>query len=591
MTTTADGRQGHDQVDDVALDAFGTGRDGDQPAEPPVAAATRPPWRRLVAWSLWRRVIGWVVTVLACALVGFALIAPNDFNRVTPVWFLRLPVEGIVGAAILLVLPAKARRVVAVIIGVLLGVLAILKVVDIGFFAVLFRPFDLVLDWAFIQFAVEFVEVTSGEGTAIVAVVAALLLITGLLVLMPLAVLRLSRIAARHRTGSLRTLGALAVVWVACAVAGVQFVPQQPVASRSAALLAYEHGRQIPVGLRDRHDFMAQASIDVYKNTPGEALLTALRGKDVVLVFIESYGRDAIEDPEFAPQVGPVLADGDRRLNAAGLSARSGWLTSPTVGGGSWLAHATLLSGLWVDNQLRYRSLVTSDRLTLNGAFGRADWRTVGVMPGVTRAWPEGSFYRYDRVIAAQDFGYRGPRFGYATMPDQYTLSAFQRMERPPGHAPVMAEIALLSSHVPWKPLPDVVDWDDLGDGSLYNAVPAGGEETDANVWGDPATARADYRDAIEYSLRSLISYAETYGDEDLVLVFLGDHQPSPLITGEGATRDVPITIVARDPAVLDQIAGWGWESGIKPGPKAPVWPMNEFRDRFLAAFGSQPGH
>jgi hypothetical protein len=88
------------------------------------------------------------------------------------------------------------------------------------------------------------------------------------------------------------------------------------------------------------------------------------------------------------------------------------------------------------------------------------------------------------------------------------------------------------------------------------------------------------------YSLNSLISYVETYGDDNLVLVFLGDHQPAPVVTGEDASRDVPITIVAHDPAVLDRISGWGWQDGLKPGPHAPVWRMDAFRDRFLTAFG-----
>ena len=70
------------------------------------------------------------------------------------------------------------------------------------------------------------------------------------------------------------------------------------------------------------------------------------------------------------------------------------------------------------------------------------------------------------------------------------------------------------------------------------------------------------------------------------MLVFLGDHQPAPIVTGDNASRDVPITIVAKDQAVLDQIAGWGWTDGLKPDPKAPVWQMDEFRDRFLTAFG-----
>ena len=48
-------------------------------------------------------------------------------------------------------------------------------------------------------------------------------------------------------------------------------------------------------------------------------------------------------------------------------------------------------------------------------------------------------------------------------------------------------------------------------------------------------------------------------------------------------------SVVAHDPKVMDQIAGWGWQDGMLPSPQAPVWPMAAFRDRFLTAFGSGP--
>jgi len=99
-----------------------------------------------------------------------------------------------------------------------------------------------------------------------------------------------------------------------------------------------------------------------------------------------------------------------------------------------------------------------------------------------------------------------------------------------------------------------------------------------------------DYGKAVQYSLETLLSYVEKYGDDDLVLVFLGDHQPASLLTGQGASRDVPITIVAHDPAVLARIADWGWTEGLRPGPAAPVWPMSAFRDRFLGAFSGGQG-
>jgi hypothetical protein len=79
----------------------------------------------------------------------------------------------------------------------------------------------------------------------------------------------------------------------------------------------------------------------------------------------------------------------------------------------------------------------------------------------------------------------------------------------------------------------------------------------------------------------------QRYGDHDLVLVVLGDHQPATVVTGQGAGHDVPISVIAHDPKVMDRIAGWGWQDGMLPSPQAPVWPMASFRDRFLSAFGS----
>jgi hypothetical protein len=409
------------------------------------------------------------------------------------------------------------------------------------------------------------------------------------LVLMTLSVRRLTRLVVRHQTRAIRTVSVLGVAWLACALLGVQIVPGVPFAARSATTLTYDRVLQVRAGLLDHRAFAAEAAVDAFRDTPGEELLTGLRGKDVVVAFVESYGRVAVEDPEFA-QVGAVLDAGSRRLGAAGFASRSAFLSSPTAGGGSWLAHAALLSGLWINNEQRYRELLAGDRLTLNSAFRRAGWRTVGVLPGTDKDWPEGAFFRYDLLYTAQNLAYRGPLFNFASMPDQYTLSAFQRSERAaPDHAPVMADIALLSSHGPWAPLPRLVDWDKVGDGSVFEGMPEAGDPPDV-VLRDRARVRAAFRQSIEYSLNSLISYVETYGDDDLVLVFLGDHQPAPIITGGGAGRDVPITIVARDRAVLDSISGWGWQDGLKPGPQAPVWRMDAFRDRFLTAFGPQAG-
>ncbi len=560
-------------------------------AHPPLGGA-RPPGGD--GRSRGRRVAGRVLTALAGLFVVLALIVPDQITRLPPGTFLpaaliRIPLEGLLAVAVLLALPTRARRVTAGFAGAVLGLLTVVKIIDMGFFAVLARPFNPVLDWSLIDDSVGFLTDSVGRAGAIASVVAAVAVAVAVPVVMTLSVRRLSRSVVRHHPATTRGATALTVAWATCAVLGVQLVPGVPVAADSAAVLAFDSVLRVPAGLQDRREFAAEVAIDAFRDTPGDELLTALRGKDVVFSFVESYGRDAVEDPEFAPQVGTVLDAGTRRLAAAGFASRSAFLTSPTAGGGSWLAHSTFLSGVWIDNEQRYRSLVSSDRLTLTSAFGRADWRTTAVMPGLTYAWPEGGFYGYDQVYDSHNLGYHGPKFSWATMPDQYTLSAFERLEHAPAdRAPVMAEIPLVSSHAPWTPVPEVVDWADVGDGSVYTAMAAAGEAPEA-VWRDPVRARAGYRRSIEYSLNSLVSYVETYGDDDLVLVFLGDHQPAPLITGADAGRDVPVTIVARDPAVLDRITGWGWHAGLKPGPHAPVWRMDAFRDRFLTAFGSAP--
>jgi len=280
------------------------------------------------------------------------------------------------------------------------------------------------------------------------------------------------------------------------------------------------------------------------------------------------------------------LATSTEQLDSMGFSARSGWLRSPTFGGISWLAHSTLESGLWVDSQQRYDQLTNAGRPTLVSMFGAAGWRTVLDVPANRHDWPEATtFYRTDQVYDSRNVGYAGPGFGFATIPDQYTLGFIQRAElAPENRPPVFAEIDLQTSHTPWVPLPSMVDWATVGDGAVFAGQPEQAPAVD-DVWADPSSVRVAYGKTIEYSLSALISFVLTYGGDNLVLVALGDHQPAPIVSGNGAGHDVPVTIVSRDPAVAAATTGWGWPAGLHPSPAAPVWRMDAFHDRFLDAF------
>lgn len=91
-----------------------------------------------------------------------------------------------------------------------------------------------------------------------------------------------------------------------------------------------------------------------------------------------------------------------------------------------------------------------------------------------------------------------------------------------------------------------------------------------------------------DYVLRVLKSYVVGYGRDDTLFVIVGDHQPAAwVVGGDAASFDVPIHVLSRDSAVLDTAADWGWSSGMRPDAAAPVWRMEEFRERFLVAFSA----
>jgi phosphatidylglycerophosphate synthase len=535
-----------------------------------------------------RRSIAVALTILAVLIVWVALVAPDQLGRLTPSAFARVPLEGLVVIALALVLPANTRRLLACVIGPVLGLLVIVRILDMGFFEAFDRPFDPIADGSYTGIGIETLRDSIGRTEANLAVAGAVVLGVAVLAITTLAMLRLTRVAAGHRRWSLPAVTALGVVWALCWVFGAQFVSYAPIASTSAAGLVSHEVRAVRAGVQDHAVFADDIRHDRFRSAAANQLLAGLRGKDVLLMFVESYGKVAVQGSEFSPKVDAALAEGTKRLQAAGFSSRSAFLTSSTFGGLSWLAHSTMQSGVWVDNQLRYDQLVKTNRLTLTSAFKRAGWRTVGDVPSNNRTWPEGSsFYHYDMLYDRRNVGYRGPKFSYASMPDQYVLAALQRLELAKRHRrPVFAEVDLVSSHTPWNRIPRMIPWSEVGDGSIYNEMPVS-QLTRSELFGDLPRVRAAYGQSIAYTMNALVSFVQNYGDKNLVLVVLGDHQPAKIITGENPSHDVPISVIAHDPKVLDKISGWGWQDGLRPSPQAPVWPMDAFRNRFFSAFRS----
>ncbi|WP_322656303.1 alkaline phosphatase family protein [Streptomyces justiciae] len=557
-----------------------------------VSTSTPPPTEDVVLDAPERHrppLLRWTVTTLAALLVLTALLLPNALPALKVNRFTRIPVEAIIGAAVALWLPRRPRVIVAAVSGVGLGVLTILNLLDMGFRDYLGRGFNMILDWELLDDAQSYVKDSMGGTVAVLAVIGSVLLVLLLLSLTALAMVRLSNVLVANRAKATRGTLIAAMAWITCYALGLQLGGMPIAADRAAAALKIQATR-VTDTIRDEAAFAREAKADTFGATPGSQLLPDLRGKDVIFTFIESYGRSAIEDPVMAPGVDRTLTTSTEALKKAGYSARSGWLTSATYGGSSWLGHSTTMSGLWIDNQQRYRTVMASDHLSLTKAFQKTGaWDTVGVMPGIQKGWPEQRYYGLDKVYNAFQLGYQGPKFSWSTMPDQYALEAFQRqVHGKKRDKPLMSEIILTSSHQPWAPIPKMVDWNDLGDGKLFDAIQKAGKKP-SDIITDPTKSREEYGKSIQYSVTALTQWLERYGTKNTVLVFLGDHQPIARVSGNHASRDVPISIVAKDPKVLAKITDWNWTEGLKPAHNAPVWKMSAFRDRFLKAYGSTP--
>ncbi len=416
--------------------------------------------------------------------------------------------------------------------------------------------------------------------------------------LLPLSVLRLTRLAAGTAARSVPRAspplggrsGSL------CAVFGVQLAPG--VADRRPrarpASRTTEVTRQVRAGLRDRagvrrRDRRPTAFARHPRRPAADRPARQGRRRRLRRELRPGRGRGLRPSRRRSTRCSTPAS---RRLRAAGFSVpqrlphladvrrrRAGWPTprcSPACG--STTSSATTSSS-------------ASDRLTLTGAFqpGRlADRRRrAGQHPATGRRATRSTATTRSTTPATSATAARSS--ATPPMPDQYTLSAFQRLElghRP--HAPLMAEIDLVSSHAPVGAAPALVDWDAVGDGSVFDGMPAAGRLAGTSCRRDP-DAGAGRRTASPSSTRcdTLVSFVQTYGDDNLVLVVLGDHQPATVVTGAG--RQPRRADHRRRPrpggAATGSPRGAG-RTACGPDRHAPVWPMDAFRDRFLTAYG-----
>ena len=346
--------------------------------------------------------------------------------------------------------------------------------------------------------------------------------------------------------------------------------PVTPVYVRQARQLAYE---------------MSGAGVRALAPAPAiRSNLSRVDGADVFVIFIESYGAVSWERPAFVDALAASRARLDADIRDTGRRVVSARVESTTFGGESWLAHISLLSGTEVRDEDTNVRLMAQDRDTMVTAFSKHGYRTVAVMPGLQRSWPEGGFYRFDEIYDTSRLAYQGPPFGWWDITDQFALAKLDALSiTPRPRAPVFVFFPTISTHTPFTPTPPYQpDWT-----RILTTTPYDQEELD-RAWSQPPdwlNLGPGYAQSLDYVHAALGGYLRLRADRDFVMVLVGDHQPPAMVSGDGASWDVPVHVIASRSAVLERLLARGFSPGLSP-PAPNVGKIHELLPILLDAFG-----
>jgi phosphoglycerol transferase MdoB-like AlkP superfamily enzyme len=232
----------------------------------------------------------------------------------------------------------------------------------------------------------------------------------------------------------------------------------------------------------------------------------------------------------------------------------------------------------------RHDLLLTTTRPSLVSVFRSHGYQTFGLYSSVSWDWPERAWYGYDVYIDGRDLDYRGPSFGWWNIPDQFAFGRFEQLyPRAPSAPPRFVFAPTINTHVPFGPVPPYQpDWQRLLGERPFDEAEAARALAVPIDWLDMLPA---YQRLVDYTYRWIGGYLRLSPARDTVYVLLGDHQPTGNVSGDGASWDVPVHIISRDPRLLERFIAQGFAAGLEP-PRTPLGGMHELTAMLLQAFG-----
>jgi hypothetical protein len=476
-----------------------------------------------------------------------------------------------------------SRRVLAW-LGTVWVVLVVGRYADVTAPALYGRPINLFWDLRHVS-AVAAMLVRVAKWWLVLLIIGAAILIPFLLyVLLRWALGQVSN--AMNRPRQRLVLGLMSGLVVVLFVAG-RFGSRAFVAHAFSTLVTQSYARQARLLVTEATGH-GQTSLGA--QPPMGASLANVFGADVFLIFIESYGAVSWDRPSFAKPLAADRARFDADIHTTGRDVVSAYVESPTFGGNSWLAHISLLSGFEIRDEDANVLLMTQKRDTLVTTFARRGYRAIAMMPGLQQSWPEGVFYGFDVIYDGRRLDYKGPPFGWWTIPDQFAAARLDAAEvdpsTRPSRAPVFVFFPTTGTHTPFTPTPPYQpNWPRMLTDHPYEDADVVGSWSQQPDW---LNLGPSYVRALSATYTWLGGFLHRRADRDFVMILIGDHQPPAVVSGTGAPWDVPVHVIASRPAVLESLLAHGFRRGLAPA-RPTLTRMHELVPILLDAFSGQP--
>ena len=326
--------------------------------------------------------------------------------------------------------------------------------------------------------------------------------------------------------------------------------------------------------------------IDEALTKPEGQALAALKGRDLTLIYLETYGSMLYDNPEAVAATEQTRLQWEKSIVASGKQIVSAFYTSPTFGGATDLAQMSVLSGidLALSNPRRHDLLLTTNRPTLLKVFQREGYEVFGLYHSVAWDWVERSYYGFDVYLSGPDLGYQGPAFGFWKIPDQFALPRMEQLYPRTQHTPArMTLFSTISTHFPFFQVPPYQpNWKRVLSDHPFDEADVAKAQAEQVNWGN---MRPDYFRTVNYSNTWLAGYFQQPEPRETIYLMIGDHQPTGSVTGEGASWDVPVYIASRDAALLKRFLALGFSKGMTP-KRQSLGGLHDLTGTLLKGFG-----